>query len=279
MGLGVFDLTGGPFLALYGALLVAAIVAGFAIPRWLRPEGRRAPLNDPDQIAYLAGGPLRYVDAVIARLLAAGKIAIEGQSAARIVAPLTLAAGAERSVLALPTPSPWSRIVRVVTPHAKAVEEQLVRAELLIDRGTALQLRFWSMSPYLLLIAFGLIKWEIGVGRGRPVGFLTVLLAVTIGLAVIRFFSIDRRTRGAIDTLADTRSTADRLRRAPTHDEIPLAVALFGTVALAGSEWSNYHAMRMASSSGGVSSDGGSSSSSDGGGSGCGGGGCGGCGS
>lgn len=274
MDLGVFDLTGGPFLALYGVLLAGAIVAGFAIPRWLRPEGRQARLTDPDQIAYLAGGSVRYTDTVVARLLAAGKIAIEGRSNARIVAAPVLAAGPERSVLALPTPAPWGRVIKAVSGHGRAVDEQLVRADLLIDAAMALKLRVWQTVPYLMLLLFGAIKWDIGSERGRPVGFLTALLAITAIFALIRFFSVDRRTRGGIETLKALRDGADRLRRAPTTDETALAVALFGTTVLAGSEWNAYHAMRAASGSG----DGGSSSS-DSGGSGCGGGGCGGCGS
>jgi uncharacterized protein (TIGR04222 family) len=273
MGLGPFDLHGPAFLTLYGVLLGLTIVAGFAIPRWLRPEGRSARLTDPDQIAYLAGGSLRYVDAVVARMLAAGKIAVDGRNAARILAPPVLTAGPERSVLALPTPTPWARVMKAVSGHAKAIEAQLVRAELLIDRGTALQLRFWQTTPYLLLLVFGAIKWDVGVGRGRPVGYLTAFLILTAIFALIRFASIDRRTRGGVEVLATARTGADRLRRAPTDDEMPMAVALFGTVVLAGSEWNDYHAMRAASSSG----DSGSSGSDGGGG--CGGGGCGGCGS
>ncbi|MBY0283680.1 MAG: TIGR04222 domain-containing membrane protein [Sphingomonas sp.] len=275
MGLGVFDLTGGPFLTLYGVLLVTAIVAGFAIPRWLRPDGRSARLTNPDQIAYLAGGSLRYVDTVLARLLAAGKIAVEGRTQARIVAPPVLAAGPERSVLALPTPSPWPRVMKAVSGHAATVHDKLVDAGLLFDRGTALQLRFWQTAPYLMLIAFGAIKWDIGTERGRPVGFLSALLVITAVFALIRFVTIDRRTRAGIDALAAARDGADRLRRAPTDDEIPMAVALFGTTVLVGSAWNDYHAMRAASGSG----DSGSGGSADGGGGGCGGGGCGGCGS
>jgi len=274
MGLGVFDLTGGPFLALYGVLMVAVIIAGFAIPRWLRPDGNNTRVTDPDELAYLAGGPLRYVDAVVARMLAAGKIAVEGRNEARIVAPPVLTSSPERSVLALPTPSPWGRVMKAVSPHARAVEDRLVGKGLLIDRGVVQQLRLWQTSPYVLLILFGAIKWEVGVGRGRPVGFLTLLLIVTAVLALIRFAAIDRRTRAGVEALASARSNGDRLRRAPTDDEVPMAVALFGTAVLAGSEWNAYHAMRVTAGSG----DSGSSSGDSGGG-GCGGGGCGGCGS
>lgn len=273
MGLGPFDLHGPAFLTLYGVLLAITIVAGFAIPRWLRPEGRSARLTDPDQIAYLAGGSLRYVDAVVTRMLAAGKIAIDGRNAVHIVAPPVLAAGPERSVLALPTPAPWARVTKAVSGHRLMIEAQLVHAELLIDRATALQLRFWQTTPYLLLIAFGAIKWDIGIGRGRPIGYLTAFLMVTAIFALVRFASVGRRTRSGIEALASVKAGADRLRRAPTDDELPMAVALFGTTVLAGSAWHDYHTMRAASSSG----DGGSSGADGGGG--CGGGGCGGCGS
>ena len=37
MSLGPFDLTGEPFLMLYSLLLAAAMVAGFVIPRRMRP--------------------------------------------------------------------------------------------------------------------------------------------------------------------------------------------------------------------------------------------------
>ena len=41
-----FDLTGGPFLELYGILFGITIVAGFLIPRWLRPDGYAGRVTD-----------------------------------------------------------------------------------------------------------------------------------------------------------------------------------------------------------------------------------------
>jgi uncharacterized protein (TIGR04222 family) len=142
-----------------------------------------------------------------------------------------------------------------------------------MDRGTVWQMRFWQTTPYLLLIVFGAIKVDVGLSRDKPVGFLTLLLILTAILALVRFLAVDRRTRGGIEVLADARARSDRLRRAPTPTETGMAVALFGTMVLAGSDMDGFHTMRSASSGG----DGGSSSS-DGGGGGCGGGGCGGCG-
>jgi uncharacterized protein (TIGR04222 family) len=268
-----FDLTGGPFLALYGALFAIALVAGFAIPRWLRPEGGSPHGLDTDQLAYLAGGRQRFGEALVSRLLASGSLSLVGSkfdingSGGRTAA--------ERSVLALASPASWGAVERAAGRHAGAIEERLVSNGLLMDRGTGLQMRFWQTLPYLLLIGFGLIKWDIGVARDRPVGFLTMFLIATAVFALIRFLALDRRTRVAVEALANARSSSARLKRAATPGEMDLAVALFGTTVLVGSGWAGFHQLRSASSSG----DGGSSGSSDGG-SGCGGGGggCGGCG-
>jgi uncharacterized protein (TIGR04222 family) len=267
-----FDLTGGPFLSLYAALFALALVAGLIIPRWLRPEGGSAHRLDADRLAYLAGGRERFGEALTARLLATralslvrGKFHTEGRDAGRT--------SAERSVLALPSPTSWGAVSRTLRPHAATVEDRLVADGLLMDGGTTLQMRLWQTLPYLLLLGFGAIKLEVGIARDRPVGFLTIFLIVTAVFALVRFLAVDRRTRVAVEALSDARRTSERLKRAPTVTETDMAVALFGTMVLVGSGWSDFHQMRSSSSSG----DGGSSgSSSDGGGGGAGG--CGGCG-
>lgn len=273
MSLGPFDLTGGPFLLLYGALLVFTVVVGLMTPYWLRPQGRAPRTIDTDQIAVLAGGASRLADTVTARLLATRQLAIDGAdrfAAGRLAGNTP----AERSVLALPQPASWSEIVRAIGRHAGPIRERLVADGLLLDGWGALKLRFWQTAPYLLLIAFGGIKLLIGEARGRPVSFLTLLLVLTAMLAVIRFAALDRKTRAGQTLLAEAQTRSERLRRAPAGGEADLAVALFGTVVLIGSSWGAFHRMRTPDS-GSSSSD--SSSGSDGGGSGCGGGGCGGC--
>ena len=273
MSLGPFDLTGGPFLQLYGVLLVLTIIAGLIIPRWLRPEGRAPRHTDTDSLAFLAGGAPRLAETVTARLLATRQLAMDGGK--------FLAGGpggatpSERSVLALPQPSNWGAILRAIVGHVDPIRERLIVDGLWMDRWTGLQLRFWQTSPYFLLLAFGWTKLQIGEARGRPVGYLTLLLVITAALAVIRFALLDRRTRAGQEVLGEARQRAERLRRAPAEGEAGLAVALFGTVVLVGSTYGDFHRMRT-SSDGGSGGDGGSSGGGDGGG--CGGGGCGGCG-
>lgn len=270
MSLGPFDLTGGPFLQLYGTLFAIAIVAGFLIPRWLRIEGRRSGLNRTDDIAYLAGGPVRFMDAVVTRLLAARAMAMAGGKIFFVERRDFDASAAERSVLTLPAPIRWPEIEKTLKPYGEPVENRLISSGLLIDRRETLQLRFWQTLPYLLLLPFGTIKWMVGDARGKPVGYLTAFLVVTLIFAIIRWFAVDRRTRAGVEVLNEAKARSERLKRAPTSNEADMAVALFGTAVLVGSGWSEFHTLRNAGSG-----DGGSGGSADGG---CGGGGCGGCG-
>lgn len=276
MGLGPFDLTGGPFLILYATLLLAAVVAGFIIPERLRPPGRKGSAPDPDMLAVLAGGKNRFVEAVVARLLARDALLLSGRNA---FTPKPGARGdgaAELCVLALSAPIKWSTIQLQLADYADPVAGRLTGSGLYMSDEEASRVRWWQTLPYVLLIGFGTIKLMVGEARGKPVDFLIVLLFLTAICGAIRWFTLDRRTQAGREALADAASRHDRLKRAPTTGEIGTAVALFGTGVLAGSAWQDFHRMRTAGDSGSSSGD---SSSSDGGGSGCGGGGCGGCGS
>ncbi len=274
MSLGPFDLTGGPFLFLYGALLVVTIIAGFSIPRWLRPEGRTPRNLDTDSLAYLAGGGARFAETVATRLLASHQLVMDGKDK-YTPGHLGGRTPVERSVLAIPDSSNWSRVAQAIGKHAEGIRQRLISDGLVIGGGEALQMRFFQTLPYLLLLGFGYTKLLIGEARGRPVGYLTMFLIVTAIFAFLRFAALDRKTRAGQEVLSEARERHERIRRAPASGETDLGVALFGTVVLVGSDWGGFHQARAASSSG---SDSGSSGSDGGGGGGCGGGGCGGCG-
>lgn len=276
--LGPFDLTGPAFLKLYLVLLVTATLLAMLLPRLLRPEGREHQVTDQDQLAYLAGGRLRLVDALLSRLIASGAMVID-RTAKLMPQFVTNSANAAevRSVFGYGSgPTSWADLVRRVRGYADRVEEQLVRTDQMMTNGAAWQLRLMQTVPLALLILFGSIKYQVGVARDKPVGYLTGLLIVTAVITVFRLAAIDRRTRAGIAAVRHARQRLERLRRAPTTQEAGLAVALFGTAVLAGSALDDYHQLRAATSGGG---DGGTSADGGGGGSsGCGGGGCGGCG-
>jgi uncharacterized protein (TIGR04222 family) len=270
-----FDLTGGPFLLLYGLMLVAAIATGALIPRWMRPEGRRQEVTDPDILAILGGGRTRFVDAVVARLLTRGDLRM---ASAKTFAARTGARGgtaAETAILTLSAPIEWSTIAGHLRGYAEPVETKLATLGLWIDKAGIDRLRFWQTLPYMMLIGFGAIKLMVGEARHRPVGILTGLLIMTLILAAIRWFTVDRRTAAAVHAIEDAQLRHSRLKIAPTADEAALGVALFGTMVLSGSAFGDFH--RLRTTTGDSGSGGGDGSGSDGGG-GCGGG-CGGCGS
>lgn len=267
MGLGPFDLTGGPFLELYITLLLLALTASLLIPPWLRPEGRDAPIRDADALAFLAGGAQRLADAIAARLLAAGALTLQGKTF--LIARSDLARTAtDRLALTFGSSTGWSDLQRTLQQAAEPIERRLLAAGVIMDKPTTWRLRLWQTLPLLLLIPFGLIKWEVGRLRDKPVGHLTALLVVTAVVALIRFAVVNRRTRAGDRALTAAKAGAARLRLAPTAGEVGLGVALFGTAVLTGSPWAGFHQLRTGSDSGSPSSDGGG---------GCGGG-CGGCG-
>lgn len=268
MSLGPFDLRGGAFLELYAALLVLTVVSGFLIPRWLQPEGRTSPVRDPERLAWLVGGLPRFADAVVARLLASGAVSIAERTRFHVERRNVGRSEAERAFLALPSRATWKDVERTLGRTIPTIRDEMVAAGLAMDARTIRQMRVWQTAPYLMLLAFGAIKWEVGTLRDRPVESLTGLMVVTAVLAVVRLMAVNRRTRAGDAALARARTRSDRLRRAPTSSEVGLAVALFGTVVLAGSPWAAFHHLRRS----------GGSDSGDGDGGGCGGGGCGGCG-
>lgn len=281
MDLGPFDLTGGPFLLLYLFLLIGAVMADIGVANRLRPPGRARAVTDPDMLAVLEGGKGRFVETLVARLLARGAVVFAGRTALAAVPGARGETAAELWLLRLSAPISWSTIRSHVADYADPVKRKLENAGLFMSSDEAGRLRWWQTLPYLVLIGFGTIKLLIGEARDRPIVFLSVLLIVTMAIAVVRWTTFDRRTQAALAVLCEAKMQNERAARAPTAGDVGIAVALFGTGVLEGSQWSGLHRMRSARDGG---SDGGSggdvhgSHDSDSG-SGCGGGGCGGCGS
>ena len=85
-------------------------MAGFVIPRRLRPEGRIQRVTDVDQLAYLAGGRARFWEAIVAQLLASRALTMIGRDTLSVGQRSPDASPAERAVLALPSPAKWAEI-------------------------------------------------------------------------------------------------------------------------------------------------------------------------
>ena len=271
--------SGGEFLLFYAALLAAAVVAGFWIPGFLRPDGQRGPVTDRHELAYLAGGAGRMAESVIARLLGIDALVEGAKHKLRAAIPSAGEDRAEQALLRKHGDFGLTEAHNAIKPYAADVDEDLVRKGLLQDKGTRWQMRFMSTVPYLVVLGVGFYRRSAGVAEGEPVGFLTALMVLTFVLGVVRFAKHDPRTRAGQEALDEARVTHVRLQSAPTPPELGYGVALFGTAILVGTPYSQLHAMHrsaISDGSGGYYADGGSDRGSDGG-SGCGGG-CGGCG-
>jgi len=280
MGLGPFDLTGPPFLLLYAALFLLSIIASVTIAQKMRAPGRAQEISDPDQLAWLTRGPQGFVDALITRLLVRADLILVDRMKFAPRPGAQGATAAEMAALAIKSTVSWQVLNANLQGYASMTERKLIQLGLVRDQNEVTDTRFWQTLPFVLLAGFGAIKVIIGDLRDKPVGILLGFIAITFAVALFRWLKVDRRTKAAIVAVNAARKRHERLQRAPTRDEIPLAVALFGTSVLAASAWGDYHRLRSTGGSGSssASDSGGDSGSSGGGGSGCGGGGCGGCG-
>lgn len=274
MELGFSSYDGGEFLLFYGALIVAAVVAAFWIPGFLRPDGHGHELKDPEALAYLVGGKQRFAESVTAALLARGALRVEGKRLVK-TARAEGESRAERDLLRHMGDLDWATAKQRLHDHAAATERDLVSRGVLMPPADRSRLRLLSVAPLVVVFAIGLYRWLAGNAEGEPVGFLTILLVAVLAIALLRLFASNPRTRAGDEVLELALARSQRLRSATTSGETGLAVGLFGTGVLVGTPYAPLHAMRQSGggADGGVASDGG-----DGSGGGCGGGGCGGCG-
>lgn len=275
MGLGPFDLTGGPFLVLNLAMLALAWAASGRLADAFRPQGRPGRIDSQDDLAALSGGPVRLAEAAVARLLAARKLVQHGRSEFMAVDVKGGTTPTERAILHIAQPAGWRAIEEAASWEYSAIERRLENSGLMVDAAQHLRFRMIHSAPLVLALLFGSIKLIVGIERGKPVGFLVALLIVTAILAAYRFVRTSALTNEGRLLLERERERSDRIRRAPESDEMGHSVALYGTAVLVGSVYADFHTMR--SRQGDSGGDGGGSSSSSGGDGGCGGG-CGGCG-
>ncbi len=269
------DWTAGPFLQLYLALMVVAVLVAIGLRRTARDTGSAGGERPgPYDLAYLAGGAPRCVDAAVAQMLGDGSLRWDEASktlklevpAAQLPPPLNAVA---RCVAADGRPE---QVLRRAGVALASVQKSLQARALWLDDAAAWRARLLSAMPLLVVGILGLAKMLVGASRGKPIGFL-IVLTVILALVALGFLLVrPGRTRAGDQAIADARQRNARALRAPRNHELGLAVALLGTAALSGTAWAGYHQVRAPPSN---SSDSGSSdSNSDGGG----GGGCGGCG-
>jgi len=274
MELGLSQYDAGDFLLAYCALIVVGWLLALIVPMLLRPVGEPGIPRTAGQYAALASGKSRYAEAIMADLLASGRLEMEGKRF-HVRDRQVASGGAETRLMSLGDSFGWKSFVRAVDDGYRVDRDTLVEAGLLNGSGQALPVRLIAVVPMVLILLLGLYRFQAGNALGEPVAILAVLMAVGGVVIAWRLLAGLRRTREGERALKDARQENVGLRRAPTRDQMGLGVAIFGTAVLAGTPFDPLHAMRHGSGgdAGAAAGDGGD------GGSGCGGGGgCGGCG-
>ena len=269
--------SGSDFLWFYALMILGAVIAGVWLPAFLRSDGENRRIADRYDMAYLVGGPKRVTETALAHLLGIGALKAAIDNKVTVVRREGAENALERDLLRKLGDFGITEAHRSVSNHTAEIDERLVRERLLLDKSERMQMRFIAVLPYLVVLAIGWYRRSAGTAEGEPVGYLTMMMVVLGVLGLMRLFKLDPRTRGGLAAVAEGKATSSRLKSAPTGPEIGFGVALFGTAILAGTPYSELHAMRQAASSGdgGYTGDGGGDSG--GGDGGCGGG-CGGCG-
>ncbi|MCS7482760.1 TIGR04222 domain-containing membrane protein [Umezawaea endophytica] len=287
-----WGLSGPEFLNIYWIALGISVLFAIGVRIRMRASRVGAPAGsvDVDELAYLAGGPRRVVEASLARLIEAEALRSTRRGTVGLIGKPKATNAVDRAVLA--DAGRYSNrtlnllMASVVQADAvKAVGTRLSGAGMLIEPSTAKRELRVGALPMVVLFAIGVVRWVNGIAIGAPVGWLTLQLILTAVLVVLltRSGSI-RRTAAGDRALEGARSGS---RAAASAGGVAGLVALGGLSAhpdLALRTSLMYTAASTSSGGGYVSSgtgcSTGGSSCSSGGGSSCGGGGgCGGGGS
>ncbi|MFM8273757.1 MAG: TIGR04222 domain-containing membrane protein, partial [Gemmata sp.] len=247
-----FAMKNDEFLFSLGLSLVAAVFVG----RLARPA-MRAPHPVPEddareltweQAAYLGGESPRLVTATVARLVGRG-LAKVGDDGKRLVAAGPLpddASAVERAVLgALPVTNEGTAMKPVQDAAAAAFAKSAEKLEadgLIIPAARRFKIGLVSLVPLAtVLLLFGLPRLLMGLRNNRPVENLTMVMAVGgfLGLTFTLMGSLRLSKRG-MALLAKHKERHAGLKTGGqwrAGSEAGMAVALFGTAALADAEF------------------------------------------
>lgn len=298
----VMDKRGGEFLKWYGVSFVLAVIASFAWPRMARDRaGRRTlPVTDRFDIAFLGGGVDRVVDAALAALYCRKRVRVDaGTTPAKMWSEASPAEPGDlhdveaRVLRAVPASIriSLSQVRKTARFTLHSMQDRLAREGLLESASSFRRLRWMAALPVLAVMLLGVAKVFVGSSRDRPVGYLVVLLLLSLVFLLWRVKRLSHRTTDGEQLWKKLKKrppvTAGQLEKnGLIHDPVHVAllVALEGYGALPLPAYSPVHSAlhRKANADSGSYGCGGGCSSGSGcgssGSSGCGSGGCGGCG-
>jgi uncharacterized protein (TIGR04222 family) len=296
-----FDLRGPEFLLFYFLFSLVVVITIIVLRNRAEYGGSpRIDLGDPYLIAYLRGGEDEALRVAVISLLDRGMLVTDGHLIRRAdhVTGDMVSRPIERVVLGkFSVPGEAGSILKDqnLKTALRSYQDNLERAGLLPDAAARSARLKRLLLALTALGVVGVIKIQIGLSLERPVGFLVVMMIVTMIIAAaISFPRLTARGKATLEDITNLysglRTQVNSFGPGSASAELAMCAAVFGVAALAATPFAYAEdpfrpttSSASCGASAGVSScgssDGGNScgSSSDGGSS-CGGGGCGGCG-
>jgi uncharacterized protein (TIGR04222 family) len=283
-----FDLQSVGFLGVYVAFALSGFAAAAVLRSLARRRARRAAVWAVSdlasyELAYLAGGPKRVVEAVAASLVHRGAATVDVTSRRLVAAdpPPDLDAlehAAHRSLLGAPYGGAGlADLQRSLRDELRDMATLLERSGLIFSRSQTVR---W-MVVALLAPAIGVLAVLVGVILQAPVAWLGILCVGSIAAALRLFGAVPQRTvagEALLEGLRKNRpSLPPEVGTSRMSGLIPVseAVALLGVGILADTSLAPVTLLSAPPRRTHVGGNGGESGSGDGG-DGCGGGGCGG---
>lgn len=273
------DWSGPEFLKFFAVAGLIATALAILWRRALRENGMRpnpAGLT-PLEVAYLVNGAARALDTAAADLLRQEAVRFDSSQRRFVVGPEPDNGSGPIAALRrlMRNDGRADHVLRLGVSLFGEVRQKLQRLGLLLDHAQARRAALIPACIPASVLLLGLAKISVGIQRERPIGFLVVLCVVMLVITMTFALRMPKRSLAGDRAVADLNRWHARAARAPRDVELPLVVALLGTVAMSGTAWADYHVLRAPPSSASSSDSGGSSDSGSGDSSG---GGCGGCG-
>lgn len=247
---GPLDWVGPDFLKWYAFVVVGAIIAAFVLRHVLWPDEPELADNvDYSEAACLTGNWKLAVNAVLAKLLASKQATavVQGTTTQFLLNGTERPTGSDfekRVIQALDQPSSLtlSEVHHEMQESGERLEESLRQRGLLPGNASyALAPRLFSSLLMVVVGIIGVAKVSVGISRGKPVGFLVLMLIVPSILAVW-FLLRPRLTASARRWLRQQQSDRAELMKdvgdeSRSPEQIALGTALFGAAALAGTQF------------------------------------------
>lgn len=275
--------TAAGFLTHFVLLAVVASVISLLL-RWLSGQSWAAPLDREAEAlgvyeaAYLAGGPQRVADAVMAGMFRAGQLQMIKPRRLRIVkgpAPTDFASP-EHAVYQIAAAGGTVKDARRAVAHvSQNIEHELAERGLALGAGSRCLWRVMSAAPFMLLVIACVLRVKIGLERNEEVGvvvlfgIVVLFFALKLGVGGLRTTANGRR---ALRGSKKARRKKQLIRQGDASDWV-WTCGLYGADALPKNEAAALQSALTPGNGGSGNVDGGSGCSGC---SGCGG--CGGCG-